>query len=259
MDNGIQAYVDDVLSRITADERTKARLREDLVSHIESAAEDADARDVLRRMGDAESMARDLSDTLYDDKARVIGELVRARAEIRHMSGYEYKSQSTLFGLPLVHVNLTRNYRPRGAGVRVAKGILAIGDVSIGVVSMGGVALGGICFGGVSLGLFSFAGLAIGLLLAIGGGAVGMFALGGLAVGLYSFGGIAVAARIAVGGIAHATVAIGGDAAGPYAISIGGSSLSTALVTRQEVRDLIRTAYPTLETWIVELFAGIFS
>ena len=65
---------------------------------------------------------------------------------------YEYKSQRTLFGLPLVHVRLG----DRGFGV--AKGIFAVGNVAVGLFALGGI----------SLGLFSLGGVSMGLLLALG-------------------------------------------------------------------------------------------
>ena len=58
---------------------------------------------------------------------------------------YEYKSKRTLFGIPLVHINLGRN--------RWARGIIAIGGIATGVVALGGVAFGLLTLGGVSIGL----------------------------------------------------------------------------------------------------------
>lgn len=75
---------------------------------------------------------------------------------------YEYKSQRTLFGLPLVHVRLG----DRGFGV--AKGIFAVGNVAVGLFALGGI----------SLGLFSLGGVSLGLLLALGGMSVGGIAIG---------------------------------------------------------------------------------
>ena len=92
-----------------------------------------------------------------------------------HHWHYEYKSKRTLFGLPLVHINM-------GFGFRVARGIIAVGNISIGVLSVGGMALG----------LFSFGGLALGLLLVLAGVGVGAVALGGLAVGVLAVGGFAL-------------------------------------------------------------------
>lgn len=130
---------------------------------------------------------------------------------------YEYKSKRTLFGLPLVHINM-------GIGPRVAKGIIAIGDIAIGVVSLGGLALGLISFGGLALGLLlclggiaiggiAFGGLVVGV-LAIGGLAVGWFAWGGVAFGVYTVGGLSIGTKIAIGGSASAPIAIGGSAEG---------------------------------------------
>ena len=45
---------------------------------------------------------------------------------------YEYKSKRTLFGVPLVHINL-------GHGPRRARGIIAVGNLSRGVIAIGGL------------------------------------------------------------------------------------------------------------------------
>ena len=130
---------------------------------------------------------------------------------------YEYRSKRTLFGLPLVHIN-------SGPGLRVAKGIIAVGNISIGVFSVGGLALGLFSFGGLCLGLLlvlagvgvgavAFGGLAVGV-LAGGGFALGWFAIGGIACGVYSAGGIALASKIAVGGVASAPLAFGSEVQG---------------------------------------------
>lgn len=67
--------------------------------------------------------------------------------------GYEYRSKTAVFGLPLLHVAL--KYRPNGRPV-VAKGILAIGQFAAGVftVSQFGVGL-------FSLSQFTLAGFAV--------------------------------------------------------------------------------------------------
>ena len=103
--------------------------------------------------------------------------------------GYEWKTQATLFGLPLVHV--AGGWDPSGRR-RVAKGIVAVGDIAIGVLALGGAAFGGVALGGFSLGLASVGGAAIGILLGMGGLATGYVALGGLAIGYYAMGGLAL-------------------------------------------------------------------
>ena len=94
---------------------------------------------------------------------------------------YEYKSQRTLFGLPLVHVRLG----DRGFGV--AKGIFAVGNVAVGACAVG--------------------------LAALGGGAIGLLSVGGGSFGAYAVGGGAVGTQIAIGGSASAPLAIGSQAA----------------------------------------------
>lgn len=106
---------------------------------------------------------------------------------------YEYKSEMEFFGLPLIHI--ARGYDPQTGGVRIARGVIAVGNIAIGGFALGGLSLGLVSLGGLSLGVFSFGGLAVGLLTAVGGGAVGGFlALGGLAISLgYALGGLALA------------------------------------------------------------------
>jgi hypothetical protein len=112
--------------------------------------------------------------------------------------GYEYRSQATLGGLPLVHVAMGLD--PATGRKRIAKGIIAIGDVAVGVLALGGVAFGGIAVGGCAIGLLALGGGAIGLLLALGGGAIGYIALGGGAIGYYALGGGAFGPHALSGG-----------------------------------------------------------
>jgi tRNA A-37 threonylcarbamoyl transferase component Bud32 len=99
---------------------------------------------------------------------------------------FEYRSAQTIFGIPLVHIASSRD--PEGKRMRVARGIIAIGDVAIGAIAVGGLSFGGITFGGISVGLFGFGGVVLGLLTALGGVAFGGFATGGLAIGLVAQG-----------------------------------------------------------------------
>ena len=116
---------------------------------------------------------------------------------LRYAIGYEYRSRTKLFGLPLVHV--AHGVDPTTGKARVARGIVAIGAHARGILAMGGDAIGVFAFGGAAIGvfalggfgigLFSLSGVSIGLILASGGMAVGTMALGGLAVGYYALGG----------------------------------------------------------------------
>ncbi|TGA97132.1 XRE family transcriptional regulator [Sporolactobacillus shoreae] len=160
---------------------------------------------------------------------------------------YEFKSKRTLFGLPLVHINL-------GPGFCVAKGILAIGTVSIGALSIGGISLGGLCLGGLSAGFLGFGGIVLGLILAvgglsigalaIGGLAIGVLSLGGLSVGVFSIGGTAIASHVAIGGYAEGHIAIGQSPHGVIRIVTHTKDLSD--LTSVQVRKLILKEYPGL-------------
>lgn len=130
---------------------------------------------------------------------------------------YEYKSERTLWGLPLVHIHLCER------GFARAKGILAIGNVATGLVSIGVFAVGCFSIGCFALGIFALACLAAGLLAvggfaaglaAIGGIVLGWLALGGIALGAYAAGGVVFASEIAIGGVAQAPLAIGAAAEG---------------------------------------------
>jgi hypothetical protein len=118
-----------------------------------------------------------------------------------------YRSKTTLLGLPLVHV-ATAYRAPDGSFHRgIAKGWIALGDISFGVlVSVGGLAFGtGIVLGGLSFGLLSLGGVAVGALLGIGGLALGYLAAGGGAIAWKAaLGGLAVARDYAIGGGAFA-------------------------------------------------------
>ena len=66
--------------------------------------------------------------------------------------GFEYKTKTTLFGLPLVHISF--KYRPNRLPVP-AKGIIAIGQFAKGFVSIGQCGLGIINISQFGLGIIS--------------------------------------------------------------------------------------------------------
>lgn len=168
---------------------------------------------------------------------------------------YEYKSKRTLFGLPLVHVNV-------GVGIRHAKGILAIGTIARGVVAIGAVSMGILAFGALSLGLLAFGALSLALAafggiaiggIAVGGCAVGLIAIGGFAFGLYSVGGCAIAARVAMGGYAQGHIAIGDKAVGEYAYN------HISQLTQDDfanIKEVILREYPNIWRWLLNLFVS---
>ena len=105
--------------------------------------------------------------------------------------GFEYRSAIAVGSWPLLHI--CGGIDPVTLRPRVAKGVIAIGNIAVGVVALGGL----------SCGLAAIGGLSVGLLLAVGGGAVGAgYSLGGLAVGTVAIGGVAIGFKVALGGLA---------------------------------------------------------
>jgi serine/threonine protein kinase len=123
------------------------------------------------------------------------GFVLRVHAVGRHGTR-EYRSDQTLLGWPLVHINM--GPRVRTGARSVAKGWIAIGDIAIGAVAIGGMAMGGIAVGGLTLGLVACSGLAAGV-FALGGLAAGFSAIGGVALGYYALGGYALGAHVITG------------------------------------------------------------
>jgi hypothetical protein len=110
---------------------------------------------------------------------------------------YEYRSQVRIGDWPLIHV--CGGVDPVTLQPRIARGIIAIGNIAVGVLAIGGVACG----------LFTIGGASIGLLLAVGGAAIGAgLSVGGAAIGSIAIGGAAIGFVYAVGGAAFGPAAI---------------------------------------------------
>lgn len=171
---------------------------------------------------------------------------------------YEYKSEKSWHGLPLVHVNV-------GFGKYRAKGVVAIGNIACGIISLGLVSAGVVTVGLVSvgvlilsavvgLGVFSLAAISGGL-FAIGGAAIGLFALGGAAVGWTAMGG-AAAGTYAIGGMASATnIAFGGIASGHIAIgeTTDGIIEIAESTPGAEIREIVLRELPDTPGFIVDI------
>ena len=173
----------------------------------------------------------------------------------RGRGGYEYKSKTTLWGMPLVHVNL-------GMGMKRARGVIAIGVVARGIISLGLVSIGVFSVGFIGLGVFGFGSVAIGLLLAggaisigavaVGAIAVGLVSTGALAVGMYAQGALAVASRVAVGDHAHGYIAVGQRVANGTREFLAPTGLLSD-IPRDEVRAVINEEFPNTWPWITNL------
>ena len=120
----------------------------------------------------------------------------RTCAEDRRVVGFEYRSAAAIGSWPLIHI--CAGMDPATMRPRVAKGIIAVGNMAIGAVAIGGLACGLVTLGGASIGLvFALGGAALGLGVSVGGFAVGAVAIGGAAVGfVYAIGGGALAPAV---------------------------------------------------------------
>lgn len=174
-------YIEAILNHIHADRKTLKRIEEDLKERIECAIDQDPYYDPLKEMGPPEEVAAEFMDNL-NQKDRLTWASGQGKAY------YEYTSKTHVFGIPLVHINISGKKNM----TRVAKGIIAVGDVSLGLCSAGGLSLGLISVGGLSFGLVALGGLAIGG-LALGGISLGLMAGGGIALGIFkAFGGLSV-------------------------------------------------------------------
>lgn len=161
--------------------------------------------------------------------------------------GFEYKSKRSIKGIPLVHINL-------GAGLRRAKGIIAIGNVSTGIISVGGISIGLLSLGGLSLGLLALGGLAIGLLFALGGVALGLIAIGGVAIGYLAIGGLSIGIY-SVGSCAIAKeIGVGSYSKGKIAIR---TQNGRVINTKDEIEMMINNKCPNILRVIKKIFVNL--
>lgn len=162
---------------------------------------------------------------------------------------YEYVSERTLWGLPLVHVHLSEQ------GLAWAKGIIAIGNVATGLVSVGILSAGLASLGVISLGLLLSIGCVAAGIVSLGCFAFGWLALGAITFGRYAMGGIAVASRIAVGGVARGALAIGGAVEGTTRFRLmKGAPVDRA--TRDAIREAVAAALGGRLSWLGWLLTG---
>jgi RNA polymerase sigma factor (sigma-70 family) len=142
----------------------------------------------------------------------------------------EYRSRTTLLGLPLVHCRF--GHLP-GEKTKPAVGWIAYGERAYGMLfASGGISVAPISMGGASFGILSFGGVGIGL-VGFGGFAIGAVALGGAAVGWVASGGIALGWHAAMGGMAAA-----------HEYALGGASLA------HHINDSAAQAFFTRHRWL---------
>jgi predicted Ser/Thr protein kinase len=171
---------------------------------------------VLRTLENKPERRYQHASDLRTELESIYGPFDKLPPALQQMFGFEYKSERTLWGRPLLHVAVGLD--PATGKSRVARGIIAIGGVARGLLAIGGMARGIIAIGGFATGGFAFGGFALGV-VPIGGFSLGVFAVGGFTVGLLAaYGGIAFA-PIAMGGFACGYYAAGGAAVGVHAFS----------------------------------------
>ncbi len=163
-------FIKEVLKEIYAKKTVKKRIKEDLLERIETAFENDPFFDIEEELGKPSEVANEFMENLDDS------ELEHGH---RKNGTFEYVSKIKIFGLPLIHINLGRQFTGK-----VARGIIAVGNISCGVISIGGVSVGIFSLGGVSAGIFS-----------VGGVSLGVFSIGGIAIGLQAYGDIALSLK----------------------------------------------------------------
>lgn len=106
-------------------------------------------------------------------------------------TGFEWKSARTWWGYPLVHIAFGRDSRGK---LRVAKGIIAIGQFGVGLITVAQFGVGLLFgFGQFVVGLTVLAQFAGGLLLGIGQIATGYAAVGQIFLAYYGLGQLGLA------------------------------------------------------------------
>lgn len=101
-------------------------------------------------------------------------------------TGVDWKTDATLLGYPLIHIAYGRDARGK---LRVAKGVIAIGQFAIGLIAIGQFGIGILFgFGQFFLAFTAVAQLALTPAIGIGQVATGYVALGQITVGYYAMG-----------------------------------------------------------------------
>lgn len=216
-----ERYINSVINNIKCNGKIRRKIKEDLLSHIQLKALETGENDPWKLMGDPHEVAEEFRENLNIKEG--------------YEYGYEYISETKIFGLPLVHINTRRN--------GFAKGIIACGGFSVGIISIGGISLGLLSFGGISLGLlFAFAGVSISPIIAIGAFTISYY----LAAGAF-----AVSKYIACGAYAKANIAIG-DAVrgiiGAYKTEGIGDIMMKMPVDKELFFKEVRNIYPEINS-----------
>ncbi len=108
--------------------------------------------------------------------------------------GFEWKSRQTVYGIPLVHIAFGRDRQHR---LRVAKGVIAIGQFGIGLITIAQFGIGIIFgFGQFMLGTMVVAQFAIAGYVAVGQFAAGYAAIGQFVIAYYGIAQVGIAEHL---------------------------------------------------------------
>lgn len=221
-----ERYINSVVNNIRCNGKTRKKIKEDLLSHIQVKSQETGENDPWKLLGDPHEVAKEFRENLSIKED--------------YRSEYEYISETRVFGWPLVHINYRRN--------GFARGIIAVGGISVGVVSVGGI----------SIGLLSLGGFSLGLLIALGGfaGSLGI-ALGGATISYYmSIGGLAIAKHFAIGAYAQANIAVGDTVKGilgAYETKGTGDVLMKFPVNKEVFVNEVRKIYPRIGSMTLKM------
>lgn len=227
MDNKkFNSYVNKVLRYINTNAKTKKKIKEDLLISLESRSRELYEKDPYKIMGHPKDVAYEFMDNM----------------DIRYYGWqfHEYKSETTIMGIPLIHI-INNQYK-------VAKGIIAVGPIAIGVISLGAL----------SFGILSFGAISVGLLISLGGFSSSLgTAIGGVAFAYdIALGGLAYAKNLAFGGIASADIAIGGNIkalVGAYNNKGIGNYVYNIYSEKEKVLSAIQNIFPDLSKFKLSL------
>jgi len=99
--------------------------------------------------------------------------------------GFEYRTEAEIFSIPLVHVAVGR----KDGRLRVAKGVIAVGQFGIGLITVAQFGIGILFgFGQFLIGLTAVAQFAAAVLFGVGQFATGYVVVGQFAIGTYALG-----------------------------------------------------------------------
>lgn len=145
----------------------------------------------------------------------------------------EFVSYRKMFGLPLLHY--TRGRCPETGKRIVARGIVAVGRLSLGVLAIGHA----------SGGIIAIGQLGLGLLLGLGQASTGLYAIGQLAIGgIFGLGQIATG-YVAIGQLGFGKYVLGQLGYGRYVWDTRGAS-SVAEQFFRSIRSMINWLFRSL-------------